>query len=60
MSESSAGSPEANRAALNTRWELTDARIAAAVAARHEGLTQDDLTEDEIARIAVEMSTDAP
>ena len=58
MSESSAGSSEANRAALNTRWELTDARIAAAVA-RHEGLTQDDMTEDEIARIAVEMSTDA-
>jgi len=57
MSERSANSSEANRAALNTRWELTDARIAAEVA-RHGRPTRGDLTEDEIARIAVEMSAD--
>jgi hypothetical protein len=43
---------------LNSRWELTSARIAAEVA-RHEGLTQVEMTEDEIARIAVEMTKDA-
>ena len=52
-------SPEARRALLNARWELTDRRIVAEVAQRGT-LAQTDLTEEEIARIAVEMSVDLP
>jgi hypothetical protein len=52
-------SPETNRALLNARWELTDTRIAAELA-RRGTLAEGDLTEEEIARIAVEMSVNAP
>ena len=51
--------PEARRALLNAKWELTDRRIVAEVAERGT-LAQTDLTEEEIARIAVEMSVDPP
>ena len=50
-------SPEARRAHLNARWEVTTRRIATEVTARGT-LAQTDLTEEEIARTAVEMSVD--
>jgi hypothetical protein len=46
---------EVSRALLNAKWELTDARIAAEVN-RRGSLPVGDLTEEEIARIAVEMT----
>ena len=52
-------SPEASRALLNAKWELTATRIAAEVA-RRGTLAEGDLTEEEIARIAVEITADAP
>jgi hypothetical protein len=48
---------EVSRALLNAKWELTDARIAAEVAARGS-LPEGDLSEDEIAAIAVAMTAD--
>lgn len=44
-----------SRACLNARWELTDARIAQAVR-EHGFLPAEDLSEEEIASIAVEMT----
>jgi len=49
---------EVSRALLNAKWELTDARIAAEVA-RRGTLPSHDLTEEEIAGIALEMSGEA-
>ncbi|MFL5384374.1 MAG: hypothetical protein ACJ8GN_17775 [Longimicrobiaceae bacterium] len=46
---------EVSRALLSAKWELTDARIAAEVS-RRGSLPVGDLTEEEIARIAVEMT----
>src|SRR6185436_2424688 len=48
---------EVSRALLNAKWALTDARIADEVRKRGS-LPEGDLSEDEIARIAVEMTTD--
>ncbi|HEV7589789.1 MAG TPA: hypothetical protein VGO40_16860 [Longimicrobium sp.] len=50
-------SPEARRALLNATWELTDRRIVAEVVQRGT-LAQTHLTEDDIARIALEMTAD--
>jgi hypothetical protein len=47
------------RALLNMRWALTNARIANEVRKRGS-LPKGRLSEDEIARIAVAMTTDAP
>jgi hypothetical protein len=44
-----------SRALLNVRWELTDARVARAVTGLG-ALPTGDLSEEEIARIAVEMT----
>jgi len=49
---------EVSRALLNAKWELTDARIAAEVA-RRGTLPARNLTEEEIAGIALEMSGEA-
>ena len=46
---------EVSRALLNAKWELTDARIATEVR-RRGTLPEGDLTEEEIARIAVEAT----
>jgi|tagenome__1003787_1003787.scaffolds.fasta_scaffold20967414_5 hypothetical protein len=46
---------EVSRALLNAKWELTDARIVAEVS-RRGSLPAHDLTEEEIAAIAVAMS----
>jgi hypothetical protein len=48
---------EVSRALLNAKWELTDARIAAEVA-RRGSLPRHDLTEDEIAAVAVAMAAE--
>ena len=46
---------QVSRALLNVRWEMTDARVLRAV--REQGsLPAGDLSEEEIARIAVEMT----
>lgn len=45
------------RALLNAKWESTDARIAAEVR-RRGTLPEGELTEEEIARIAVEMTVE--
>lgn len=46
---------QVSRALLNARWEITDARVARAVQ-EHGSLPTEDLSEKEIARIAVEMT----
>jgi hypothetical protein len=48
---------EVSRALLNAKWALTDARIADEVRKRGS-LPEGDLSEDEIARIAVAMTAD--
>ncbi|HET6232458.1 MAG TPA: hypothetical protein VFE05_20450 [Longimicrobiaceae bacterium] len=45
-----------SRALLNVRWEITDERMARAVQ-KKGSLPAADLSEEEIARIAVEMTT---
>jgi len=49
---------EVSRALLNAKWDLTDARIADEVRKRGS-LPDGDLSEDEIARIAVAMTVGA-
>lgn len=44
-----------SRARLNARWELADAQVARAVR-EHGSLPAEDLSEEEIASIAVEMT----
>jgi hypothetical protein len=46
---------QVSRALLNARWEITDAQVARAVR-EHGSLPAGDLSEEEIARIAVEMT----
>jgi hypothetical protein len=48
---------EVSRALLNAKWALTDTRIADEVR-RRGSLPEGDLSEDEIARIAVTMTAD--
>lgn len=47
---------EVSRALLNAKWDLADARIAKEIRERGT-LPEGDLSEDEIARIAVELTT---
>lgn len=47
--------PTISGALLNAKWEMADARIAAEVR-RRGTLPEGDLTEEEITRIAVEMT----
>ena len=49
---------EVSRALLNAKWALTDARIADEVRKRGS-LPEGDLSEDEIARIAVAMTANS-
>lgn len=49
---------EVSRALLNAKWDLTSVRLRAEARARGS-LPEGDLSEDEIARIAIEMTKDA-
>ena len=47
---------EVSRALLNAKWEITDVRVAREI--RERGTLQErDLSEDEIARLAVELTS---
>lgn len=49
---------EVSRALLNAKWDLASIRLRAEVQARGS-LPQGEISEDEIARIAIEMTKDA-